>query len=159
MQFRPSCSSGSTGPILAAEGGPARHLRGGAGLLLRAFAGAVSGRDLRARHRNLPIGLDLVSAYSDLLVGHPADQEADGRYHRRRKPGEIRPSEAKHESDRVANLSAQIIKTLQSSSHRGLATIGFILAVYTSFNLMNQIIRTLLFIFDDPRRPQEWSWQ
>jgi YihY family inner membrane protein len=57
----------------------------------------------------------------------------------------------------VANLSGQIIRTLQNSSHRGLATIGFILAVYTSFNLMTQIVRTLLYIFDDPRRPQGWS--
>ncbi len=38
-----------------------------------------------------------------------------------------------------------------------MATVGFILAVYTSFNLMNQIVRTLLFIFDDPRKPQEWT--
>jgi membrane protein len=37
-------------------------------------------------------------------------------------------------------------------------TIGFALAAYTSFNLMEQIIRTLLFIFDDPRRHQSWSW-
>ena len=59
---------------------------------------------------------------------------------------------------KVASLSAQIITTVQSTSQRGLATIGFILAVYTSFNLMMQIVRTLLFIFDDPRRPQDWSW-
>ena len=38
-------------------------------------------------------------------------------------------------------------------------TVGFILAIYTSFNLMDQITRTLIFIFDDPRRPQEWSWK
>ena len=56
------------------------------------------------------------------------------------------------------DMSAQIISTLQSSSHRGLATVGFIFAVYTSFNLMEQIVRTLLFIFDDSRRPQSWSW-
>ena len=55
------------------------------------------------------------------------------------------------------DLSAQIVATLQTSSHRGLATIGFILAVYTSFNLMMQITRTLLFIFDDHRRPLDWS--
>ena len=49
----------------------------------------------------------------------------------------------------------QIIHTLQSSSHGGLATIGFILAIYTSFNLMTQIIRTLLFIFDDTRKSRD----
>jgi YihY family inner membrane protein len=59
----------------------------------------------------------------------------------------------------VANLSTQIVNTLQSSSHRGLATIGFIFALYTSFNLMTQIVRTLMYIFDDPRRSQEWTWQ
>ena len=47
---------------------------------------------------------------------------------------------------------------MEHSTQGGLVTIGFILALYTSFNLMEQIIRTLLFIFDDPRRPQEWSW-
>ncbi len=36
--------------------------------------------------------------------------------------------------------------------------IGFIVALYTSYNLMEQIVRTILFIFDDPRRPQKSSW-
>ncbi len=36
--------------------------------------------------------------------------------------------------------------------------IGFLFALYTSYNLMEQILRTLLFIFDDPRRPNSWSW-
>ena len=36
--------------------------------------------------------------------------------------------------------------------------IGFGIALYTSYNLMEQIVRTLLFIFDDPRRPDVWSW-
>ncbi|MCE0483596.1 MAG: YihY/virulence factor BrkB family protein [Methylacidiphilales bacterium] len=58
----------------------------------------------------------------------------------------------------TSSISTQIIATLQSNSQVGLKTIGFILAVYTSFNLMEQIVRTLLFIFDDPRRPQGWSW-
>jgi len=56
------------------------------------------------------------------------------------------------------DMSQQIISTLESTSRRGLATVGFIFAVYTSFNLMEQIVRTLLFIFDDPRRSQGWSW-
>jgi len=54
--------------------------------------------------------------------------------------------------------TARIFTAVQHSTQSGLVTIGFILAIYTSFNLMNQIIRTLIFIFDDPRRPQEWSW-
>ena len=44
------------------------------------------------------------------------------------------------------------------SSQGGIVTVGFILAAYTSFNLMEQIIRTLLFIFDDPLRSHQWSW-
>jgi membrane protein len=48
---------------------------------------------------------------------------------------------------------------VQHSTKGGLVTIGFIVALYTSFNLMNQIIRTLIFIFEAPRRPQEWSWK
>jgi YihY family inner membrane protein len=54
--------------------------------------------------------------------------------------------------------TARIFAAVEHSTQSGLVTIGFILAVYTSFNLMNQIIRTLIFIFDDPRRPQEWNW-
>jgi len=52
----------------------------------------------------------------------------------------------------------RIFDAVQHSSKGGLVTIGFILAIYTSFNLMDQIARTLLFIFDDPRKPREWSW-
>jgi YihY family inner membrane protein len=62
---------------------------------------------------------------------------------------------AKESANTTADL---IIKSVQSMSKGGLLTIGFILAVYTSFNLMMQIVRSLLFIFDDPRRPQEWGW-
>jgi membrane protein len=51
-----------------------------------------------------------------------------------------------------------IFDTVEKSAHGGLLTVGFVLAIYTSFNLMDQINRTLLFIFDDPRRPYEWSW-
>lgn len=36
-------------------------------------------------------------------------------------------------------------------------SIGFLFAVYTSFSLMNQVVRSLVFIFDDTRRPFEWS--
>src|SRR5471030_850556 len=43
-------------------------------------------------------------------------------------------------------------------SSLGVVPIGLILALYTSFSLMEQIIRTLVFIFDDPKRPQSWSW-
>jgi YihY family inner membrane protein len=39
-----------------------------------------------------------------------------------------------------------------------LFVVGFLIALYTSYNLMEQIVRTLHFIFDDPRRPQIWSW-
>jgi YihY family inner membrane protein len=55
--------------------------------------------------------------------------------------------------------TTHILETVQNSTKGGLVTIGFILAVYTSFNLMDQIIRTLLFIFDDHRRPSEWTWR
>lgn len=53
----------------------------------------------------------------------------------------------------------QVLTTIDRSSHSGIATIGFILAVYTSYNLMTQITRTLLFIFDDPKRPEGWNWR
>lgn len=52
----------------------------------------------------------------------------------------------------------RISDAIHGSTQGGLVTIGFILAIYTSFNLMDQIARTLLFIFDDPRKPREWSW-
>jgi len=53
---------------------------------------------------------------------------------------------------------ARIFAAVEHSTKGGLVTIGFILAIYTSFNLMMQIVRTLVFIFDDPRRSQEWNW-
>lgn len=65
--------------------------------------------------------------------------------------GDIIPMENPNDTERI-------FKAVQDSTQGGLVTIGFILALYTSFNLMNQIIRTLIFIFDDPRRPQEWNW-
>ena len=55
---------------------------------------------------------------------------------------------------------AHIIEAVETSSHNVfLKTIGLIFAAYASFNLMNQIVRTLLFIFDDSRRPYEWTWK
>jgi YihY family inner membrane protein len=100
---------------------------------------------------------NLIEAYSDLLTDILPDQNAQPLL----TPDALRHEETLEEKhDRmahVANLSGQIIRTLQSSSHGGLATVGFILAVYTSFNLMTQIVRTLLYIFDDHRRPLEWN--
>ncbi len=65
--------------------------------------------------------------------------------------GDIIPMENSQDMERI-------FAAVQHSTQGGLVTIGFILAVYTSFNLMNQINRTLVFIFDDPRRSREWSW-
>ncbi len=55
----------------------------------------------------------------------------------------------------------RIFHTVENSmkAKSSLFTVGFILAFYTSFTLMGQIIRTLLFIFDDHRKPQEWTWK
>jgi YihY family inner membrane protein len=64
---------------------------------------------------------------------------------------EIIPTDNPHGTEKI-------FEAIQQSSRSGFVALGFILAVYTSFNLMEQIIRTLLFIFDDPRRPQEWNW-
>jgi YihY family inner membrane protein len=102
---------------------------------------------------------DFVRAYSDLLVDILPQQDYAAALSLGGKEHAAAAEEEKHEKvGQVEYLSGQIIKTLQNSSHRGLATIGFIFAVYTSFNLMNQIVRTLLFIFDDPRRPGDWTW-
>ena len=59
----------------------------------------------------------------------------------------------------AGNDTRPIFEAIEHSTKGGIVTIGFIVAVYTSFNLMDQIIRTLHFIFDDPRRPTEWSWR
>lgn len=53
----------------------------------------------------------------------------------------------------------RIFTTVQNATKGGLVTVGFIVAMYTSFNLMEQIVRTLHFIFDDERRAQGWSWK
>jgi inner membrane protein YhjD len=61
--------------------------------------------------------------------------------------------------------TARIFSAVQNStnpkSKSGIIAVAISLglAVYTSFNLMDQIFRTILFIFDDPRRPQEWTWR
>lgn len=96
-----------------------------------------------------PRQLDLANAYKDLLTNILPNITVDN--------SSPQMAVSHEQITRVASLSSQIITTLRSSSHHGLATVGFILAVYTSFNLMNQIVRTLLFIFDDPRKPQEWT--
>ena len=44
-----------------------------------------------------------------------------------------------------------IIGAVSQTSSRGLATFGFLIAVYTSYNFMMQIVRTLSFIFDNQR--------
>jgi YihY family inner membrane protein len=55
--------------------------------------------------------------------------------------------------------ATQVVATIDKSlEHGGLSVIGFILAIYTSYNLMTQIVRTLLFVFDDPKRPHDWNW-
>jgi len=55
-------------------------------------------------------------------------------------------------------VTQRSIAAVENASVGGLIPIGLILALYTSFSLMEQIIRTLVFIFDDPKRPQSWSW-
>ncbi len=106
--------------------------------------------------------LELGDAYKDLLADILPSLDVDTAPHpktAKNNPFPNGPDIIDRQSTASAvHISAQVITTLQNTSHRGLATVGFILAVYTSFNLMEQIVRTLLFIFDDPRRPHEWSW-
>ena len=69
--------------------------------------------------------------------------------------GDIIPAQ-----DQAQHIIETITSVETSSKKRGwLFAIGFLVAIYTSYNLMNQIVRTLLFIFDDPRRPQAWNWK
>ena len=56
-------------------------------------------------------------------------------------------------------LLKHIITALQAFEYGWARGVGLLFAVYTSFNLMNQIVRTLLFIFDDTRRVFEWNWR
>ena len=100
--------------------------------------------------------LDLVESYSDLLTDILPDQPVQTLAGLAKRPGA--DLQAKHEKmGQISHLSGQIIHTMESTSHRGLASIGFLLAIYTSYNLMTQIVRTLLFIFDDARKPREWT--
>ena len=86
---------------------------------------------------------------------------------------------SKHYAERYADVlgniipaqdTSRIFTTIENSflppkdathpAHRsGFLPLSFLIAIYTSFNLMDQIIRTLLFIFDDPRKPSEWTWR
>jgi uncharacterized BrkB/YihY/UPF0761 family membrane protein len=58
--------------------------------------------------------------------------------------GAVLPMESDAEREIIVNAVSQ-------TSSRGLATFGFLLAVYTSFNFMMQIVKTLQFIFDHQR--------
>ena len=100
---------------------------------------------------------NLATAYADLLVDIlPSEANQPTEHHHLES---VTPSqEAEREKVvQVAGLTAKIVHTLQSSSHGGLATVGFLLAVWTSFNLMTQIVRTLTFIFDDAKSHQSFS--
>jgi len=58
------------------------------------------------------------------------------------------------------SLVTHMTKAFETMRSNGVApTVGLLFAFYVSFNLMNQIVRTLLFIFDDSRRLYEWSWR
>ena len=101
----------------------------------------------------------LVTAYSELLAEIlPSENPMEATQVPEEKNRPLTEEERQQRTERAANISAQILKTLQRSSRGGLATVGFLFALYTSFNLMNQIVRTLAFIFDDARRAHEWSW-
>jgi YihY family inner membrane protein len=103
--------------------------------------------------------LDLVQAYSDLLADILPGNLSVPHSHATEKGVEA-DAEAKADRARAVDFSARIMHTLERSSQGGTATkIGFLFAVYTSFNLMTQIVRTLLFIFDDHRRPLVWTWR
>jgi len=66
--------------------------------------------------------------------------------------GNIIPSQAD------ARNIVETVTNVEGRNKGLLFFIGFLIALYTSYNLMEQILRTLLFIFDDPRRPNSWSW-
>jgi YihY family inner membrane protein len=67
--------------------------------------------------------------------------------------GNIIPSqeEAKSIVTTVTNVEAR-------SGASWLFVVGFLFALYTSYNLMEQIVRTLHFIFDDPRKQHKAGW-
>jgi membrane protein len=89
------------------------------------------------------VGVELSSRFD--INKHYAEHYAD-------VVSEILPTEDPHDTERI-------FAAVQHSTQGGLVTIGFILAIYTSFNLMDQIARTLLFIFDDPKKPREFSFK
>ena len=73
----------------------------------------------------------------------------------------------KHYAEVLGNIipsqqdAKNIVTTVTNVEGRNkgwLFLLGFGFALYTSYTLMEQIVRTLLFIFDDPRRPDIWSW-
>ena len=66
--------------------------------------------------------------------------------------GNIIPSQAD------ARNIVETVTNVEGRNKGWIFFIGFLFALYTSYNLMEQILRTLMFIFDDPRRPNVWSW-
>lgn len=66
--------------------------------------------------------------------------------------GNIIPSQAD------ARNIVETVTNVEGRNKGWIFIIGFLFALYTSYNLMEQILRTLLFIFDDPRRPNSWDW-
>ena len=107
-----------------------------------------------------PTKLDLASAYGDLLKDILPGDDLGLNSEKNSELGQQQESEFQvaPKYEKRPSRTDRIIKTLQDSSHRHWAVVGYLLAVYTSFNLMTQIVRTLLFIFDDPRRAHEWNW-
>src|SRR5271155_2729786 len=58
--------------------------------------------------------------------------------------GDILPMENPDDTRRIF----EAVQHSYASQQGGIVTIGFIVATYTSFNLMEQIVRTINFIFD-----------
>ena len=72
---------------------------------------------------------------------------------------DVLPMENPEDVKRILDVVQKVAeKKNAAAAGSGLVAVGFLLAVYTSFNLMDQIVRTLHFIFDDERRPRNWSW-
>ena len=67
-----------------------------------------------------------------------------------------KPEDVTHILDVVQNAAGN--KKSASFTRSVLVATGFLLAAYTSYNLMAQIVHTLHFIFDDDRRPRQWTW-
>jgi YihY family inner membrane protein len=60
--------------------------------------------------------------------------------------------------DQSRSIVATVMNAETGANKGWLFVIGFLVALYTSYNLMDQILRTVMFIFDDPRRPQADGW-